>query len=131
MHRIYDISGNYCSGIDFLPINLNPGDMNAIFSTLTFCMSQSKKSPFVVTFDQPLWIKAVQIIVEKSLDIVARLGGFHLLTSFLGSVGMTMEGLGLQELLNTSYGSITIIHQCQDVLVIFIRNFLPPKSFFF
>ena len=71
MQRIYDISGKYCSSIDFSPIiNLNPGDMNAIFSALTFCVSQSKKIPIVVTFDKPLWIKAVQIRIEKSLDIV-------------------------------------------------------------
>ena len=51
MHTFYDSSNNYSSSIDFLPIiNLNPGDMNAIFCTLLFCTSQSKKKLIVITF---------------------------------------------------------------------------------
>ena len=45
MHTFYDSSNNYSISIDFLPIiNLNPGDMNAIFSILLFCTSQPKKT---------------------------------------------------------------------------------------
>ena len=51
-----------------------------------------------VTFDQPLYVKAVEI-VESSHDLkqklFIRLGGFHLLMSYLGSIGNIMDGSGL------------------------------------
>ena len=44
-----------------------------------------------VTFDQPLWLMAYGIIEEVGLDIVARLGGFHTLMSYLGAIGKVKE----------------------------------------
>ena len=76
------------SEVTLLPIiNLNPNDYCCIYSTLLFVIDQSKKansgSP-CITFDQLLWVKAVEIITEKSLHILCHLGGFHTLMSFLG-----------------------------------------------
>jgi len=51
-----------------------------------------------ITFDQPLWLKAVDICMSAGLDIVCRLGGFHLLMSFLGSVGHIMSGSGIEDI---------------------------------
>lgn len=67
----------------------------------------NQKSCFV-TFDQPLYIKARGIVVscEKSSNIsniTVRLGGFHLLMSFLGCIGYVMAGSGLRDLLSTIY----------------------------
>ena len=42
--------------------------------------------------------------------IVIRLGGFHTLMSFLGSVGMVMDGSGLREVMATVYASNTVNH---------------------
>ena len=56
-----------------------------------------------VTFDQPLYAKATAIIAEKGLNIVCRLGGFHLLMSYLGSIGHVMSGSGLEELLEQMF----------------------------
>ena len=61
-------------------------------------------------FDQPLWIKAVRIIESKSMNIVCRLGGFHLLMSFLGSIGKFMENTGLSTALEEIYGENTVKH---------------------
>ena len=87
--------------ITFHPIiDLNTSDYTCIYSTLLFAFEQSKKLNIetpAVTFDQPLWKKAVEIAVEKSLLIVVRLGGFHKLMSFLGSVGTLMKGSGLEK----------------------------------
>ena len=44
-----------------------------------------------VTFDQPLWLMAYGIIEEVGLDIVARLGGFHTLMSYLGAIRKVKE----------------------------------------
>ena len=42
---------------------------------------------YMITFDQPLWLKATEIAVDTSLNVVLHLGGSHILMSFLGSVG--------------------------------------------
>ena len=63
-----------------------------------------------LTFDQPLWFKAIAIIQEKNLDVICRLGGFHLLMSFLGSVGHLMGGSGLEEVLQEVYAPNVVAH---------------------
>ena len=63
-----------------------------------------------ITFDQPLWLKAIEISTEKSLNIVCRLGGFHTLMSFSGSIRTVMKGSGLQECLQLLYGENAVTH---------------------
>ena len=61
-----------------------------------------------LTFDQPLWLKACGIIEEVGLDIVARLGGFHTLMSYLGAIGKVMKGSGIKELFKNVYAENTV-----------------------
>jgi hypothetical protein len=65
-----------------------------------------------VTFDQPLYIKAAEIVASsQDLDkVIVRLGGFHLLMSYLGSIGHIMTGSGLAELWETVYAKGSVIH---------------------
>ena len=98
----YDVSS-----VLMLPmIDLSPSDPTCIYSTLLFVRDQATalgiRTP-CLTFDQPLWFKANAITEEKKLDVICRLGGFHLLMSFLGSVGHLMGGSGLEELLHEVY----------------------------
>ena len=102
------------STIIFLPIiDLSPTDPTCIYTTLKFVIDQAKslniKTP-VLTFDQPLWLKATEIKNCKSMDIVLILGGFHLMMSFMGSIGSLMKGSGLSEALSTCYGINAIEH---------------------
>lgn len=62
----------------------------------------------VVTFDQPLFMKAREIVAasesgSKLSKIIVRLGGFHLLISLLGSIGYIMADSGLKEVFSTIY----------------------------
>jgi len=102
------------SDIRMLPIiALNPNDMTCILSTLTFLEKQAKRlnmETACVTFDQPLYIKAVEIAQSSKLQVVCRLGGFHLLMNFLGAIGDIMVGAGLSEALETCYGPVTVTH---------------------
>ena len=102
------------SVINFLPIiDLNPTDMTCIYSTLRFVLDQSAKLHIetpVLTFDQPLWLKATEIINAKCMPIVLILGGFHLMMSYLGSLGGLMNGAGLKEVLHTIYGVNAVEH---------------------
>ena len=97
-------------------INSAPSDRNTIFSALKYAFEEAKKMNLhtcFVTFDQPLYQKAVEMV--KSFDnrndmsrIIVRLGGFHLLMSFLGSVGYIMSGSGIKEVLGVSYAKCSV-----------------------
>ena len=58
----------------------------------------------IVTFDQPLWLKSVDI--ANSNNIVNILGVFHLMMNFLGSAWEVMTGSGL----GTIYWQNTVHH---------------------
>lgn len=99
------------SSILFLPIiDLDPGNMSCILSTLTYISDQAKRYGVdpVITFDQPLFWKA-KVIVDSEpswsslKEVVVRLGGLHTQMSFLGSIGDLMSGTGLAEVLETVY----------------------------
>ena len=82
-------------------IDLQPSYPTFIYSTLLFIADQAKKLAIetpCVTFCQPLWAKATSIIEETKLNIACRLGGFHLLMSFLGSIRYLIGGSGLEDL---------------------------------
>lgn len=104
------------SSVFFTMIDLDPSNMSCIYTTLKFvCKEASRynKTP-VITFDQPLYWKALLITRnERESDlnrIVIRLGGFHLQMSFLGAIGHIMSGSGLQELLECVYASNAVVH---------------------
>ena len=44
------------------------------------------------------------------MNIVIRLGGFHLLMFFLGGIGAIMEGCALAEKLGTMYAPNSVVH---------------------
>ena len=109
------------SDIRILPIiDLNPNNASCIYSTLVFIANESQKlcikTP-TVTFDQPLWLKAVNIVTSHKLNIVCRLGVFHTQMSFLGSLGTLMAGSGLMEAMECCYGPNTVKHICSGKAV--------------
>lgn len=98
-------------------INLDPSNMSTIYTALQFAADQSKtqNQTCIVTFDQPLFLKAIDIVAASDTTnniskIVVRLGGFHLLMSYMGAVGKIMEGSGLTDLWSTVYGKATVNH---------------------
>jgi hypothetical protein len=97
--------------IEFLPfIDLNPADMSATYTTLEFVIAESKKhSPYpIVTFDQPLWWKAMLIKHAKGMKVTVLLGNFHTQLSFLGSIGAVMKNSGISGVLGTVYEEPTV-----------------------
>lgn len=69
----------------------------------------------IVTFDQPLYAKATKIVASADKadpisNIFVRLGGFHLLMSFLGSIGHIMGGSGLDEAMELIYAKNSVVH---------------------
>ena len=96
-----------------LILDVNPSDETCIYPTLFFVIKEGQRIGIVtpcITFDQPLWLKAMGIIKEKDLNIVCRLRGFHMLMSFLGSIGKLMIGSGLEEAFEEIYSEDTVKH---------------------
>ena len=102
------------SKITCLPItDLNPTKQKCIYSTLFLIQEQAKLLNIVnpcITFDQHLLLKAAEITKSESMNAVCRLGGFHLLMSFLGSIGKVMECSGISELFQIVYSSAIAVH---------------------
>ena len=99
--------------VSFLTIlDLNPFDSTCIYSVLNFISSQANalgiKTP-ILTFDQPLWLRAMEIVRAISLPILLILGGFYLM-SYLGSIGGFMKGSGLTGEINLIYGNNAVEH---------------------
>lgn len=74
------------SSVMFLPmIDMNPSDVTCVSSTLHFVSEHAKQHSIanpIVTFDQPLWLKAFNIIQTEPPNsdlrkIVVCLGAFH------------------------------------------------------
>ena len=104
------------TSIIFKPIiDMPPTDIQCVYSTLKVIQVISAKynrTP-VCTFHQALWWKALQVINAPHSDmsnIVIRLGGFHTLMSFLGSVGYIMANSGLDAVLQIPYTTNTVPH---------------------
>jgi len=68
-----------------LIIDLNPNDMSCMYSTLCLIEQHSLRLNMptaCVTFNQPLWLKAVEIVHGCNMNVVSHLGTFH--NEFLG-----------------------------------------------
>ena len=93
------------SYISLLPIiDLHATDSSALYSLLSFVTEQGKilnADMPCVTFDQQLYVKALEIVSSMKMRIFVRLGGLHQLMSFLGSIWKVIEGSGLGTALET------------------------------
>ena len=106
METVTNNSGDYeTSKVIILPfVNLQPTSLDAIYTALMFASEESKRQgqqTCLVTFDQPLYAKAVDMIAyaasgSELSSVVVRLGGLHLLMSFMGAVGYIMAEVDLE-----------------------------------
>lgn len=95
-------------------INAPPSNYNTVFTALTYATDLCEKvnqHSVIVTFNQPLYWKGREIVASAPVDsriskCIVRLGGFHLLMSYLGCIGYLMGGSGLKELLSTVYAPV-------------------------
>ena len=106
------------SSVRYLPmLDMYSGDRTCILSTLEFLCGLASKHHLepVITFDQPLYWKAAEIIQDSPSNshlksIVLLLGCFHTLMNLLGAIGTLMEDTGLAEILGSVYGENAISH---------------------
>ena len=80
-------------------INSSPVHPNTIYSAINYSLNLAKKlrlNKCFITFDQPLLQKASEIVEtcgdsEIKSKVIIRLGGFHLLMSYIGYIGYTLS----------------------------------------
>ena len=98
-------------------IDMHSGDKTCILSMLEFLSNLAIKhhvSP-IITFDQPLYWKATEIIIDAPQnsplkEIVLLLGCFHTFMNLLGAIGALKQGTGLSKILEAAYGKHTVVH---------------------
>ena len=90
---------------------MNTTNLSCIYSRLNFIADLSKDlhRALIVMFDQPLWLKATEIIHSSNVSIVLLLGGFHTM-SFVGSIEALTGGSGLETAFECIYGKVTFSH---------------------
>ena len=92
------------SRVEVLPfINLDPTRPSTVYMALCFARKECEKQGRLacpVTFDQPLYMKAAEIVAASPdlARVFDRLGGFHMVMSYMGSIGNIRTGIGLEEL---------------------------------
>jgi hypothetical protein len=115
-------------------INLAASDPTWITSTLYFIVNQGRKYGFtpVLTFDQPLYLKAfaIQKCNSDSSHIVLKHGGFHTQMSYIHAICSLMDGSGLKEVYEQIYAAETVTLLCLSIndTVNFSRTRLPLGS---
>ena len=96
----------------FLPFIHHPAsNYNTIYTTLKCAVdnaASNNQKTCIVTFDQPLFMKAREIVAASEPGseipkVILRLGGFHMLMSFLGCIGNIMAGSGIKVALSIIY----------------------------
>lgn len=97
--------------------NAPPNNYDTVYRMLLSAANKCKElnqNTCTVTFAQPFYLKARDIISSSTENsnlchIAVRLGGFHLLMSFTGSIGYIMASSDLKELWNTTYAQNSIL----------------------
>ena len=104
-----------CTTVVYNPmVPLNPETNEAVQSTMVFVMNQAHKAGMccaTLTFDQPLYLRAYRLKADDPQSfskLFLRLGGFHLLVSYLGAGCKLMEDSGLEDLWETVYARKSI-----------------------
>lgn len=96
-------------------INEPPSKLTTLNTSLHHSVAETQKlnqKTCFVTFDQPLYFKARSIVAQSAhtdlKNVIVRLGGFHLLMSYLGAIGYIMSGSGLEELWSVACASESV-----------------------
>ena len=91
-------------------ISSPPGNNNTIYTSLLKAYEIACKLDlkyYYVTFDLPLYIKALEIITTSGdprlANVIPILGSLHLKLSYLGDIGNIMDGSGLKEIMCLFY----------------------------
>ncbi|KYN23238.1 hypothetical protein ALC57_04348 [Trachymyrmex cornetzi] len=94
-----------------------PSNKDTVYTSLLLAYRKAQISNLkyiYVTFDLPLYMKALEVVTTTTDDrlktVIPILGGFHLLMSFMGSIGYIMDGSGIKDILSLIYAENSVKH---------------------
>ena len=100
MKNVHNSNEKSPSSIVYQPIiDSNPNDYSTINTALFRCIQLEKTNYAVITFDLPIWSKAVDLILILWMPIIPRPDGFHLLKSYLATFGVIFADSGLHDII--------------------------------
>ena len=98
MKNVHDSNKKPSNSTVYQPlIDSNPNDYSTSDTALLRCIRLEKPNYAVITFDLLIWLKAVDLILSQKMPIIPRLGGFHLLKSYLATSGVIFADSGLHD----------------------------------
>lgn len=97
----------------YLPlIDMTPSDPDTMMTALHEAkrLTEERAQKYAIfTSDQQLYKVAVDVkwaYPNEFADVIIRLGGMHMLMSFVGAVGTLMEGTGLAEIIESTFAGV-------------------------
>ena len=84
-------------------IDSNPNDYSTINSALLPCIQLEKPNYAAIPFDLPIWLKAFDLILSQRMQIIPKLGCFHLLKSYLATFDVIFDDSGLYDIIKLIY----------------------------
>ena len=98
----------------YLPlIDMTPSDPDTILTALHEAKRLTEErgqKKTIFTSDQQLYKVAVEVKwtdPERFADVIVRLGGMHMLMSFVGAIGTLMQGSGLVDVLSSTFSGVS------------------------
>ena len=92
--------------------DMKPSDPDTILTATVEAQRMTQitnQSITIFTVDQQLYRITVNVLwayPEQFQNFTPRLGGMHMLMSFVGAVGTLMNNTGLEELMNSAFGGV-------------------------
>ena len=93
-------------------IDMSPSDPDTIMTSMVEAMrltEETGQTNTILTADQAIYriiVDITWVYPEMFSTLIPRLGGMHLLMSFIGSAGVLMANSGLEDILSTSFGGV-------------------------
>ena len=104
MKNVHNSNKNPPSSTAYQPIiDRNPNDYSTINIALLQCIKLEKPNYAVITFDLPIWLKTIDLILIQRMLIIPRLGDFHLMKSYFAIFGVIFADSELHDLIKFIY----------------------------
>ena len=104
MKNVHNRDEKSPSSIVYQPIiDSNPNDYSTINTALLRGIQLEKPNYAVITFDLPIWLRSVDLILSQRMSIIPRLGDFHLLKLYFATFGIIFADSGLHDIIKLIY----------------------------
>ena len=109
MKNVHKSSEKFLSSVVYQPITDSNLNNYSTINTALFSFIQLEKQNYaVIKFDLPIWLKAADMILSQRMPIIPKLYDFHLLKSYLATLGVIFPDSELHDIIYHIYeGKLT------------------------